>query len=76
MEHGKKLLQDLSEEFREELVAVREQCEGRIEVVESKLEEVRGEVTRLQHSLEKQSLGTWGRSKCPEPARQGHPYAF
>ncbi|MPC40346.1 hypothetical protein E2C01_033902 [Portunus trituberculatus] len=74
MEHSKRLCQDLTEEFREELVAVRQQCEGRTEVVETKVEEVREEVTRLRRSLEKQSLGAWGWSECPEPAGQGRPY--
>ncbi|MPC13558.1 hypothetical protein E2C01_006296 [Portunus trituberculatus] len=73
LEHGKRLHQDLTEEFKEELVAVRQQCEGRTEVVETKVEEVREEVKRLRRSLEKQSLGTWGRSECPEPAGQGCP---
>ena len=59
MEHGKKLRQDLSQEFRKELVAVRQQCEGRTKVVERQVGEVR-EVTRLRRSLE-MSLGTWGR---------------
>ncbi|MPC93315.1 hypothetical protein E2C01_088439 [Portunus trituberculatus] len=34
VEHSKRLRQDLTEEFREELVAVRQQCEGRTEVTE------------------------------------------
>ena len=72
VEHGEKLRQDLSEE----LVEVRQQCEGRTEVVESKVEEVREEVTRLRRSLEEQSLGAWGRPECPESVGQGHPYAF
>ncbi|MPC72202.1 hypothetical protein E2C01_066499 [Portunus trituberculatus] len=74
VEHSKRLRQDLMEEFKEELVAVRQQCEGRTEVVETKVEEVREEVTRLWRSLEKQSLGVWGQSECPEPAGQGRPY--
>ncbi|MPC43582.1 hypothetical protein E2C01_037232 [Portunus trituberculatus] len=74
VEHSKRLRQDLTEEFREELVAVRQQCEGRTEVIEIKVEEVWEEVTRLQRSLGKQSLGAWHRSKCSEPARQGRPY--
>ncbi|MPC41190.1 hypothetical protein E2C01_034776 [Portunus trituberculatus] len=74
VEHSKRLRQDLTEEFREELIAVRQQCEGRTEVVETKVEEVREEVTRLRCSLEKQSLGTWGWSECHEPAGQGRPY--
>ena len=72
VEHGEKLRQDLSQE----LVEVRQQCEGRTEVVESKVEEVREEVTRLRRSLEEQSLGAWGRPECPESVGQGHPYAF
>ncbi|MPC64475.1 hypothetical protein E2C01_058592 [Portunus trituberculatus] len=75
VEHGKRLRQDLTEEFREELTAVRQQCKGRTEVVETNVEEVREEVTRLRRSLEKQSLGAWGRSECSEQAGQGHPYA-
>ncbi|MPC65398.1 hypothetical protein E2C01_059532 [Portunus trituberculatus] len=66
---------DLTEEFKEELVAVRQQCEGRTEVVKRKVDEVREEVTRLRRSLEKQSLGAWGWSECPKPAGQGCPYA-
>ncbi|MPC52229.1 hypothetical protein E2C01_046092 [Portunus trituberculatus] len=75
VEHGKRLRQDLTKEFKEELVAVRQQCEGHTEFLESKVEEVREEVTRLRHSMEKQSLGTWGQPECPEPTGQGHPYA-
>ncbi|MPC76197.1 hypothetical protein E2C01_070604 [Portunus trituberculatus] len=74
VEHSKRLRQDLTKEFREELVAVRQQCEGRSEVVKTKVEEMREEVTRLRRSLEKQSLGAWGRSEYPEPAGQGRPY--
>ena len=55
MEHSKKVQQNQSEEFREELVVVRQQCEGCTEVVKSKVEEVKEEVTRLRSSLEKQS---------------------
>ncbi|XP_045137482.1 uncharacterized protein LOC123519898 [Portunus trituberculatus] len=35
VEHSKRLRQDLTEEFKEELVAVRQQCEGRTGVAES-----------------------------------------
>ncbi|MPC52039.1 hypothetical protein E2C01_045899 [Portunus trituberculatus] len=39
LEHGKRLWQDLTEEFKEELVAVRQQCEGHTgRRVESKVE--------------------------------------
>ncbi|MPC28203.1 hypothetical protein E2C01_021399 [Portunus trituberculatus] len=69
------VVRDLTEEFKEELVAVRQKYEGRTEVVESKVEEVREEVTRLRCSLEKKSLGMWGRSKYSEPAGQGRSYA-
>ncbi|MPC28012.1 hypothetical protein E2C01_021205 [Portunus trituberculatus] len=37
-EYDKRLLQDLTEEFKEELVAVRQQCEGCNEFVESKVD--------------------------------------
>ncbi|MPC45035.1 hypothetical protein E2C01_038718 [Portunus trituberculatus] len=47
VEHSKRLRHDLTEEFREELVAERQQCEGRTKVVKNKVEEVREEVTRL-----------------------------
>ena len=57
VEHGEKLRQDLSEELREELVEVRQQCEGRTEVVESKVKEVREEVTRLRSSLSARGAG-------------------
>ncbi|MPC81660.1 hypothetical protein E2C01_076288 [Portunus trituberculatus] len=40
VEHSKRLRQDLMEEFREELVAVRQQCKRHTEVVETKVEEV------------------------------------
>ncbi|MPC58510.1 hypothetical protein E2C01_052515 [Portunus trituberculatus] len=53
VEHSKRLRQDLTEEFREELVAVRQQCEGRTKVIETKVEEVREEVMRLRWSMEK-----------------------
>ena len=56
-------------------MAVKQQCEGHTEVVESKVEEVREEVTRLRRSLEKRSLGgTWGWPECPGPAGQGRLY--
>ncbi|MPC62951.1 hypothetical protein E2C01_057042 [Portunus trituberculatus] len=51
VEHYKELQHDLSEE----LVAVKQECEGRTEVVKTKVEEVK-EMTRLRHSLEKQSV--------------------
>ncbi|MPC57708.1 hypothetical protein E2C01_051695 [Portunus trituberculatus] len=38
LEHNKRLRQDLSEEFKKERVGVRQQCEGRTEVVESKVD--------------------------------------
>ncbi|MPC63330.1 hypothetical protein E2C01_057428 [Portunus trituberculatus] len=44
VEHSKRLRQDLTEEFREELIAVRQQCEGRTELVETKVGELWGEV--------------------------------
>ncbi|MPC55330.1 hypothetical protein E2C01_049262 [Portunus trituberculatus] len=74
VECSKRLRQDLTEEFREKLIAVRPQRGGRTEVVETKAEEVWEEVTRLRRSLVKQSLDTWGQSECPEQARQGRPY--
>ncbi|MPC48912.1 hypothetical protein E2C01_042698 [Portunus trituberculatus] len=43
-----------------------QQCEGRTEVVKTKLEEV----TRLRRS----SLGAWGWSECSEPAGQSRPF--
>ncbi|MPC61223.1 hypothetical protein E2C01_055289 [Portunus trituberculatus] len=38
LEHGKRLRHDLAEEFKEELVAVRQQCEGRTQVAESEVD--------------------------------------
>ncbi|MPC44533.1 hypothetical protein E2C01_038208 [Portunus trituberculatus] len=67
------LVKDLTEEFKEELVAVRQQCEGRTDVIETKVEKVQEEVTRVRRFLEKQSFGTWGRSEFSEPAVPTHP---
>ncbi|MPC57317.1 Retrovirus-related Pol polyprotein [Portunus trituberculatus] len=65
--HSKSLRRDLTKEFKEKLIAVRQQTKGRTEVVKNKVEEVLEETAALP--------GEAGRSECPESAGQGRPYA-